>query len=169
MDDYEKRIVELWNQGYSTSMIASQLGRSKNMICGKIFRMREKGFDLSPRAVVTKVKTETGQTKVAKRRSTMNKPLLGLLFKKKAEERVRPIVIVKEKKAPNQRNIKFKHLSSESCRFIINDGRPENFIFCGAQKERGAYCAEHAAICYIPSKPPERKQHNPTAMQRYYK
>lgn len=157
MDDYEKRIVELWSQGYSTSMIASQLGRSKNMICGKIFRMREKGFDLSPRAVVTKVRTETGETKVARRKSTMSKPLLGLVFKKKTEERVRPIVVVKEKKLSNSRNIKFKHLTSESCRYVVNDGRPEQFIFCGAPQERGSYCAEHAAICYMPPKVPEKE------------
>lgn len=168
-DDYEKKIIELWKQGYSTSMIAAAVGKTKNMICGKVFRMREKGIDLKPRAIVTKVKTDTGAEKVLHRQSTTSKPKIDLVFKKKTEERIKPIIVMKDKPSAKPRNIKFKNLVSSSCRYVINDGRPENFIFCGAPKERGSYCEAHATICYIPSKPPARKQHNPNGQPRYYR
>lgn len=169
MDDYEKKIIELWNKGYSTAMIAAEVGKTKNMICGKVFRMREKGFDLSPRAEITKIKTETGKEKVAHRRLTMDQPLLGLVFKKKTEERVKPVVIIKDPPSAKPRNIKFKNLTSKSCRYVVNDGRPENFIFCGAPKERGPYCEAHALICYVQPKTLAKTQRNPNGQQRYYR
>lgn len=41
-------------------------------------------------------------------------------------------------------------LRHDSCRFIVDEG--ETPIYCGAQKTRGPYCAEHYGRCYVPVK-----------------
>jgi hypothetical protein len=43
------------------------------------------------------------------------------------------------------------NLTESDCKYPVesNDG----FLFCGLPRVRGAYCAGHAKICYIPPKP----------------
>jgi GcrA cell cycle regulator len=40
-------------------------------------------------------------------------------------------------------------LKPRHCRWPIGDPRSEDFRFCGAHKERGAYCHDHAALGYV--------------------
>lgn len=169
LNEFERKIVELWKENYSTAMIGEKLGVTKNIICGRVFRMRARGVDLPPRAIITPSASTTEKRRPYNRKKIVTAPLIDLIFKKQKEEKVRPIIVVKEAPLAKPNNIKFKQLTAKSCRYVVNDGRPENFIFCGAPKERGAYCEAHALICYAPSKPPERKQHNPNAQQRYYR
>lgn len=38
-------------------------------------------------------------------------------------------------------------LTLTSCRYILDD----DYTYCGAERVKGAYCAEHARLCYRPS------------------
>ena len=44
--------------------------------------------------------------------------------------------------------VKFDKLTPKLCRFVLNDGPPENFLFCGQPKKGRAYCKDHEALCY---------------------
>lgn len=160
LNDYEAKIIELWNSGKSAAQIGAVLKVSRNVIIGKIWRLRRKGVSTSEH-----VRPKSTEPRVRTPRERKPKPL-GLLFKQP-----RPRTALAETVAPvaNSKNIKFRQLKNNSCRYVTNDGRPENFLFCGAPKERGPYCEAHALICYVPPRSPERKQHNPNGMQRYYR
>lgn len=42
---------------------------------------------------------------------------------------------------------------SAACQWPIGNPDEPDFHFCGAARERGSYCAHHAAIAYEPAKP----------------
>lgn len=50
-------------------------------------------------------------------------------------------------------NLPILSMKMDMCRFVMNDGSPRDFIFCGKPTTTKSYCAEHHAICYVKSKP----------------
>lgn len=159
MNDREEKILALWKQGYSTAMIAKTMEISKNAICGAIFRMRERGVDIPKRGSHTPGLITVRPPKVAKPKSERPKregygPRFHRLFERAVDTDSPPKIAKKPIPKPTQKNVGFWRLTAQSCRYVVNDGRPEQFIFCGAPQERGPYCAEHAAICYMPPKVP---------------
>lgn len=164
LNDYEAKLVKLWNEGKSAGEIAKELHVTRNTIMGKIWRLRNKGVGIEKHE---RTNTRGKDKKPRVRRSPA--PLLDLIFKRQKEEKIGEVIKHEEPFITNSLNIRFKDLRNHSCRYVINDGRPENFIFCGAPKERGAYCEAHASICYTPPRLPVRSQHNPSAPQRYYR
>lgn len=153
MNNIEQKIIELWTLGHTTARIASIIGISKNSVCGRIFRMRERGVTIPPKRstkeiIVPKKQAERMRAPQVKRVAMTGQHLASKPVKKTSPE----VAKYTRGSAKDSLNIKFWKLKPESCRYVVNDGRPENFIFCGAPKERGPYCAEHAAICYnVPS------------------
>lgn len=152
LSDYEKKILELWNQNLSTALIAAELKVTKNMICGQVYRMRERGVKIERRATVTSGSHRERQMRgiygeeIVSAKPQRDAPLLDWMLKK--EKTSKPLPEMKISDEANPLNIKFWDLTADSCRYVMNDGRPENFIFCGAPKERGAYCEAHAKICF---------------------
>lgn len=152
MSDLEKKILELWNIGYSTAKIAAAIGVSKNSICGKIFRMREKGIEIPPKKPTVKEKSIVPRAAgIRKPRVRFKTPFIDG-FDKAKKFTPKP-----SKPASNSLNIGFWKLKSNSCRYVVNEGIAENFIFCGAPRERGPYCESHAFICYAPPKVPNKE------------
>jgi GcrA cell cycle regulator len=147
------KVHALWEEGLTTREIGQKLGLTKNAICGLIYRMRQHGVVMSP---------------------TKNKPIAPQPKPKPVEEKV-VVVKLKPPKPPKQPpplplfeklepppapepveqqvirlGIKFIDLKAESCRYVISGRTPDQFRFCGDPKKTGAYCAEHAALCYVP-------------------
>lgn len=140
MNAIEEKIIQLWTEGLSTAKIAAEIGMSKNSVCGRIFRMRERGVTIPPKKIGQRDTAPKPRVQgVRKPRVRLKTPFIDGFDKAK---RFQP------KQAAHSLNIGFWKLKSDSCRYVVNDGRPENFIFCGAPRERGPYCEEHAKICY---------------------
>lgn len=59
-----------------------------------------------------------------------------------------------EEEPPNK--VRFADLKSDSCRFIVEGRTAEKYRFCHKTKERGAYCEEHAKLCYVPLSKPSK-------------
>lgn len=167
---FESRILELWNKNLSTSIIAAELGVTKNVICGRAFRMRERGVDIQPRAIGNQGPHKSRQIRgvngaeIISIRPKKEAPLLDWI-NQTSEKKNKPLPEIKEAPTAKPLNIRFKDLTANSCRYVVNDGRPENFIFCGAPKERGPYCGAHAALCYIA--PTYEQKRNIKRMSRF--
>lgn len=149
LDDYEKQVVELWNLGKSASEIGKILGKTRNSIVGKIWRIRQRGFDISNR------ESRKKKVKAERKPRPKKEKVIKTVFVGNVEKTV---VEFKPQKAEsaNPLNIKFNKLKKDSCRYVMNDGLPENFIFCGAPIGRGSYCEAHASICYTVSERREK-------------
>lgn len=160
----DAQLVGLWNIGKSASEIAAELHVTRNAVIGKIWRLRNKGVNIEAHK---KPNTKSVNTKSQREKKSV--PLLDLIFKKQKEEKIKSVIKHREPLVAHSLNISFKDLRGNSCRYVMNDGLPENFIFCGAPKARGPYCEAHAAICYVPPKLPEQRRRNPNEMQRYYR
>jgi len=130
MNDIEKKILELWNQGVTTAQIGSAVNKTKGSVCGLLWRMRRRGLIIPTRQ---QIKT-TDEFR-----------------EKRAKQHEQKIPI-----PPESLNIGFWNLTSQSCRYVVNEGRAEHYIFCGAPKERGSYCKAHAEICFAPPRIPEK-------------
>jgi GcrA cell cycle regulator len=157
------KVVALWNKGLTTREMGAELGLTKNAVCGLLKRMRDAGVALKPR---TPPASQTPAKKPAVAKTPPNVISLSVIktTAKAAKEtkvvqgiqQVLPFPELAPKPpeppaAKKQRDgIRFMQLRSSSCRFIISGKEPENFLFCGDPKERGSYCAEHAALCYVP-------------------
>lgn len=156
LDDYESQIVKLWNEGKSASDVARLLGKTRNAIMGKIWRLRNWGAKIEQH----KRSNTRGLSAKSKRpyNARRSAPLLDILFKQVKSEKIKEVAVRQETIIAKSLNIRFSDLKNSSCRYVVNDGLPENFIFCGAPKERGSYCEAHALICYIPPKDVRSKQ-----------
>ncbi len=48
--------------------------------------------------------------------------------------------------------IRMDELRYDSCRYIISSDASISVRYCGHERKRGAYCATHAKLCYLPPK-----------------
>lgn len=143
MNDVEAKILELWNKGVSTAKIGAEVGKTKGSICGLLWRMRRRGLIIPTRQQISV--SEKFHEKREEKIQLKHKERPDLL-----EQFVKPVLA-------HSLNIGFWKLKNNSCRYVVNDGRPEQFIFCGAPKKQGAYCEAHSAICYLPPRVPSKE------------
>lgn len=48
--------------------------------------------------------------------------------------------------------LRLDELRYDSCRYIISTEAALSVRYCGHDRKRGAYCASHAELCYLPPK-----------------
>ncbi len=146
----QRKVLELWALNLTTREIGQAVGLSKNSVCGMLKRLRDKGLDIPKRPNGFEAKTEKNKkiAKVAKVTKLKEKK------PKAAPEPVAvvPIIIPVEPPKPLKKSgtFRFIDLRNNSCRYIVSGKRAEEFLFCGEPKTKGAYCKEHAALCYVP-------------------
>lgn len=152
MNDIEKKILELWNQGITTAKIGAEIGKTKGSVCGLLWRMRQRGLIIPTRQNI-KPSDEFREKRAEKREQ-----------KARFKQNGQPDLLKRfdQPIPPESLNIGFWKLTAHSCRYVVNDGRPEQYIFCGAPKVRGAYCKTHAEICFEPPKIPEKRYQRAT-------
>lgn len=153
MNEREQKIYDLWQQNFSTAIMAGMLGISKNAICGIVHRLRLRGVTIPKRGSRPMgLITLRVPKPIEEKKPRPPKKDYGPRFARLFDRAVMPDQVVEIEKKPaaklTGKNVMFWGLTSKSCRYVINDGKPEDFIFCGKEKERGPYCKEHAAICY---------------------
>jgi GcrA cell cycle regulator len=150
-EDKIKLLATLFTEGWSRGQIAAKLEVSRNAICGKIDRLgvdlakfvtSTSGLDRPPRTYKPqRVGRPTKQDRQAWR-PPVSHPAAGVAV---AAEEPPPA-------SPLAGAIVLMHLRHNTCRWPVNDGRPE-YLFCGAHCDPGPYCAEHARRAYNPTKP----------------
>jgi GcrA cell cycle regulator len=147
------KLLDMWRAGATGAEIARALGTTRNAVIGKIFRLRNNGVDMA-RVKVPVVRNLPKLEKTVKLRPkppSTPKPKVAWPPPLTKEEKE---ALIAQKKAEVERvqrarGIKFIDLKARDCRFILNGGRPEGYLFCGDPRLAGKpYCQEHSELCY---------------------
>ena len=138
-------IIAMWAKGETSEAIAKHIGKTRNAILGKVFRLRAAGVEMA-------VRGKTGGKKSAesrKRQQPSPPPRLryhatGQITIRRTKEMVRP--------RPSA-GMFFDRRKPSQCAYIAGDPRDKNVLCCGDEVAPGkSYCAGHYAICYYPSR-----------------
>lgn len=153
------QIKQLWLAGLSSGEIAKELEVTRGVVMGRIHRMREAN-EIGVRECderMHKIKQEVRRLEKERQASLPDIIKVMPLEKeapvpeKKEETQTKDILRIFDEAPPKKVGrgpIKFNQLTYMTCRYIVNDGDPRDFLFCGEPKRGRAYCAEHEAICY---------------------
>lgn len=133
--------------------IAKELGTTRNAILGKVHRLRLEGR-LETRPKEQKAPPEVSAAPKPPRQKPepkpkKEKPTLITLPSQTVQRGLtsKPVVPVVER--PKRGPVRFADLTRRSCRYVINNGRPETYLFCGEVSAPGLpYCEDHARLCY---------------------
>lgn len=133
-----KLLQSLWAKGYSASRCAEEIKRSRNSIISKVHRM---GL------------TDHGEVK---RRKPRKKPLKstrntteGLKDKFYYNPTISQTPINKEPfQAKDHIPVSLDDLTTQSCRWPLDDVDGNHVGYCGCKKTGIAYCDHHAQIAY---------------------
>jgi len=144
----QKMMIKLWEDGNTGLQIAEKLGKTRNAIMGALKRLRDKGL-IEYKQVPVKRSAPLPRKENLKYLPIRNRRILREI---KHGVRETPLIEVSpEVKYIRNGPVRFFDLTSQSCRFIINDTLPQNFLFCGDQKKDGSpYCERHHKMCYVP-------------------
>jgi len=155
-DEEEALIIRLWKERKTGSQIGAAVGRSRNAIMGKLNRLRSKGvIELLPEGEARFKPKSPVAAPVSQPKKTPSLAVVPSLSQKAEKvnnpplERITSLFVPPEPAPEPMDPIKFTDLKPMSCRYVVSGKRPENFLFCGMDKKRGAYCAEHAALSYV--------------------
>jgi GcrA cell cycle regulator len=141
------RIAQLWPD-YSASQIGEKLGRSRNAVIGVVHRLREK----------MKLKHKTSAHVRPHGIAMANQPCQQALPKPKPQPKPRPRAML-----PMQCHCQLVELDAINCKWPYGDPHQAGFYFCGAVIEQDGrpYCAAHARIASVPSRPPSSRRPAP--------
>jgi len=145
----EKLIIKMWKDGKTGLQIAEKIGTTRNAIMGKLKRLRDRG-EIEYKTVPNK---RTSKTRVKAKENLRYLPIRNrrIIREVKAGKREAPQIFVSEE-AKNLRKtpVRFFDITNHSCKFIINDGDPKDFLFCGDDRKDGSsYCERHHKMCYV--------------------
>jgi hypothetical protein len=153
-EEEERRIIKMWEERYTGSEIGAALGRTRSSIMGKLNRLRAKGvITLRPEGESRFKPKPDKAGKPVIRRDVPSMPKMPPLKTGESPQADKPVEALFSPPPPPppkpMKPIKFIALKAMSCRYVVSGHRPEEFLFCGRNKERGAYCEEHAALSYV--------------------
>jgi len=154
MDDITQSIKDLWLKGLSATQIGIEIGATRGSVIGKIFRMRE-GGKIGIRDSDARMHNIRKETKKLEKERLLT--LFDVMRESplEKEEKTTPEpeeevlnLALRSVEDINYRPVKFDKLVPKMCRYVLNDGDPKDFLFCGKQKNGRSYCKEHEALCY---------------------
>lgn len=127
------RLVELNDKGLSAAEIAANLGKSKNAVLGKLFRLRG-GRVGNRRVTVARIPRGKSLPPVKRFVYTTQPPLPPISLADGA-------------------GIAITDLQAGMCKWPIGDPKQPDFRFCGHPQHEGKpYCTAHCAIAYEPAR-----------------
>lgn len=162
LTDRDKRMIKLWNEGFTGQMMAEYFGQTRNAILGRLMRLRDAGHDIplkGPSIPHKKKQARPMTYKPSEGRVVLKKVISEVerLNRKatKDQEMADALDRLKNKDYCKDTRVRIHGLQSHHCRYVIDNQVPARSWFCGHPKEKGSYCAAHAALCYMPE---EKKQ-----------
>jgi hypothetical protein len=151
LNDQERLILEMWEQGATGSEIANQIGKTRSAVLGKLNRLRTKGFvgyKVSMQRIESqKIKLGTKPPPKPKKEPLAKKPFV--FSRSAARKREEPIFI---EPTPSKEGdpVIFMQLEQWMCRYVVSGERASEFKFCGQKAVKKRFCEQHHKLCYIP-------------------
>ena len=149
---------QLWAKGHTGAEIANMLGKSRNAVMGRISRMRERGERLPSERERKPPKIKA--PKVPKERVTR------IVLPPKPKKKIEYVNVDYD---PNKKYPKFKELGKWQCRYVMNDGHPSQYVFCGADTDFDSFCPSHKRLCYTKAVKNDNASTKPTNSTNYAK
>jgi hypothetical protein len=145
LKDIDRKIIAMWDDSKTGSEIAEALEMSRSAVMGKLYRLRAAKY-IEYKTTPVRPKNDTPADRAARPKRAYRTPYFG------------PIVKLAPQKSTviGGSGIKLMDLKNNSCRFIVNDGPAQSFLFCGKEKEKGPYCSDHRKLCYVKVTPKQR-------------
>lgn len=134
MDD--EKLLELWKEGLSGSVLAERFGVSKGAIMGRLFRLRKMGVSTEREGLPSSPEGGNPKVKVAKKPKAYMTNRVD--FPPRRERRKGDGISILE-------------LKMTSCRYIVGWCEDDLHLYCGKEQEQGSYCVAHAKLCYNPN------------------
>jgi GcrA cell cycle regulator len=151
------QMVQLYLNGNSATEIARIIGApTRNMICGKLHRMKKIGaIDVATRVYKPAfVKPKAKLWKAPKAEAIKPKPI--------SKQEVVALFVSSEPRG--QHSATLIRIRPNGCRYIADSlplGDMDQAIMCGDTKSEGSsYCAHHKKLCYSDLTPAEYKKKN---------
>jgi GcrA cell cycle regulator len=139
----DKKLKQLRAEGHSFGSIANSMERSRNSCISRAHRI---GVPVPP--LVKRALPDRWGNNRAPHIPKQAKPQRKPVPKTNGHANGHTVTVVTLKNNP-PKMLSIMELKPRHCRWPIGDPRDEKFRYCGAHKERGAYCHEHAALCYV--------------------
>lgn len=146
-----KKIKKMWSEGKTGGQIADAIGKTRGSVMGILYRIRQREGDELVR-VGERNKFKKGPQ--IKNKRILREVKMGLRPEPEIPSYAFP------PKTNGQEGLTILQLKMNSCRYIIREDDAWNTFYCGVPRERGAYCEDHAKLCYV-AQPTgkERKKH----------
>ena len=131
----QNKILKLWMDGKQGGEIAAKLKITRNSVMGHLYRMRKKGLiEYKDPVVINKINKGEVKPRMPRAKKPYRSPYQQIQL---------PFPV-----PPRAGGISLMELRTDSCRYVINDGLPSQFRFCGQPKFSKSYCENHHKICY---------------------
>lgn len=141
LTDRDKKMLKLWDEGYSASQVGIQINMTRNAVMGRIGRLRVAGF--------VGYKTAAPPIhRISNRENYKSKISEQMQFVK---DEIRELIKTKKQAFRERVGISLMELSSQTCKYSISGDSPELYKFCGKQVWKKSYCETHHYLCYVPS------------------
>ena len=146
-------LLKLLSEGQSASEICIVLGRTRNSVIGRSYRLRKgpvvKGaHGLTP--VVKPKRRYTPRPKIARSVSAAPKASARRTTRKSdptGRRRRAAVLRMKCSGAEPRLNCDIHDLTNGVCRYIVS-GEGEPVLYCGDTTQYKSFCAKHAGVCY---------------------
>ena len=138
LTERDKLVLSLWKKGLTGSQIGEKIGTTRSAILGLINRLRAAGY-VEYRAKKPRPKKDAPPKprKAPEKKLDQFERLMSFappLIPEPVQEPSKPLTIME--------------LTRRSCRYILNEGKPSSFLFCGKTTDKGSYCLEHHKVCF---------------------
>lgn len=151
LNDQERLILEMWEQGASGTEIGIQIGKTRSAVLGKLNRLRAKGY---VGYKVSLMRIEAQKEKEAKKAPPIKpkagqKPKTFVISKSIARKRQKPIFI---EPTPSKEGdpVTFMQLEHWMCKYVVSGAKASEFLFCGQKASKKSFCELHHKLCYVP-------------------
>lgn len=149
-----EKLIELWRVGATGAEIARQLGVTRSMVLGKVYRLREQGILAyrNPEKSKTKVKEVTTNVVVLERKVPQTTQGGSMLRIQPEEPELKPVVPpTLPEFDPTKPYLNILQLNFTKCRYIMTEDTSVDALYCGETVHRRSYCKAHADVCLVPA------------------
>lgn len=148
-DKLKLRVVELYNERKSSSVVAAELNLTLGQVAGIIYRARRFKSNICHGVVRPKLRNGApeAQPKISKAKVTLRRRPKMFSDIEAVKEKRRRLRLVQ-----SEYEVTFEQLETHHCRFPYGEPRSPDFRFCGKPRwEKHAYCEEHCAVVFAPA------------------